>query len=115
MNNMTIIIDESLSIKNTIHIKYCHNLIIKNTSNNNKINKIIIEKCNNITINFQNSLSLVNGIEINKSNKIIIISEKSTSIPLIELFKSTLYIIGSIDSYKDIKINSELSELYNIE
>jgi hypothetical protein len=108
MNNITLDFNESLTIKNSINLKYCHNIKIINKS---KINKIIIEKCNNISIDIK---SLVNGIEINKSNKIIINSKENNMIPIIELYKSSVYIVGPINHYKDIKINSEQSELYNI-
>jgi len=78
------------------------------------INKIIIENCTNLYIEFIN-LKIINNLEINCCNNIFINITKGTIIiPSIELYKSTLYLIGDITLYKDIIILSELSNLYNI-
>lgn len=78
------------------------------------INKIIIENCTSLYIDFDN-LKIMNNIEINNCNNIFInITKKNIIIPSIELYKTTLYLIGNIQIYKDILVLSELSNLYNI-
>jgi hypothetical protein len=78
------------------------------------INKIIIENCTNLYIDFDN-LKIMNNIEINNCDNIFInITKKNIIIPSIELYKTTLYLIGDIKIYKNILILSELSNLYNI-
>lgn len=100
-----------LTADQTLIIKESHNShIILNTT----INKIIIENCNNLYIEFDN-LKIINNIEINNCNNIFInITKKNIIIPSIELYKTTLYLIGDITIYKNILILSELSNLYNI-
>jgi len=94
-------------------------LLIKNSNNshiilNTLINKIIIENCTNLYIDFD-ELKIMNNIEINNCNNIFInITKKNIIIPSIELYKTTLYLIGDINIYKNILILSELSNLYNI-
>jgi hypothetical protein len=94
-------------------------LLIKNSNNshiilNTLINKIIIENCTNLYIDFD-ELKIMNNIEINNCNNIFInITKKNIIIPSIELYKTTLYLIGDINIYKNILILSELSNLYSI-
>jgi hypothetical protein len=94
-------------------------LLIKNSNNshiilNTLINKIIIENTTNLYIDFD-ELKIMNNIEINNCNNIFInITKKNIIIPSIELYKTTLYLIGDINIYKNILILSELSNLYNI-
>jgi len=99
-----------LMANNTLMIKNSHNShIVLDTI----VNKIIIEKCTNLYIDFDN-LKIINNIEINSSENIFINIINPGCVPSIELFKSTVYLIGNIMIYSDIMILSELSNLYNI-
>ena len=98
-----------LDITKTIYIKNCSNLKI---IVNNKINKIIIEKSNKIILSI---CDLISGLEINNSKDILLeYSTEPNNIPVIELDKSTLFLLGSIDNYLHILINSYKSTIYNI-
>ena len=98
-----------LDITKTIYIKNCSNLKI---IVNNKINKIIIEKSNKIILSI---CDLISGLEINNSKDILLeYSTEPNNIPIIELDKSTLFLLGSIDNYLHILINSYKSTIYNI-
>ena len=92
----------------TIHIKKCYNLKIYITL---KINKIIIEKSQKILIN---NNDMICGFEINKSSYILIKPPNNNSIPFIGMYKSTVYLVGSIELFSDVIIHSEISELYNV-
>ena len=96
--------DNTLLIKNSHHSHIILDTIV---------NKIIIENCTNLYIDFDN-LKIINNIEINSSDNIFINIKESGCVPSIELYKSTLYLIGNIILYSDIMILSELSNLYNI-
>lgn len=111
-SNKIIDFDNLLSIGNSLYFKNCSDLqiIIKN-----KINKIIFENSKNIFISVN---SLVSGIEISNSQFILLainnLDKPKKSIPFIELFKSTLFLLGDIDIYKKISISCEMSNLHNV-
>jgi hypothetical protein len=85
-------------------------IIIKNCSNVHftfdKINKIIIINSHNIYVNID---KIMTSIEVNNSHNIFIKGAINCKIPSIELYKSTLYLIGNNKTYKDILIFSEVS------
>lgn len=92
-----------------------HTLLIKNCTNINilvhsKINKIIIVNSKFINLNI---FQLVSGIEIDKST-VLINPEHDFAIPIVELFKSSLYLIGNINIYLDLLILNEYSDVYNV-
>jgi hypothetical protein len=110
-NNDTYDFDNMLSIQNSLYIKNSSNLII---IINNKINKIIVEKSNSIYLIVS---KLITGVEINNSNNIILeIKQPNTYqdpiIPSIELDKSKLILLGSIDKYLSTLVNSYKSEIH---
>ena len=117
IKNKSLDFDEILSLNNSLLIKNCFNIKINIQS---KINKITIENSNQVYISVQ---KLIAGFEISNSkfillslNKFIELNEDSSSfIPCIDLFKSDLYLVGCIDKYKDIKILSELSNVYQVD
>jgi hypothetical protein len=99
----------------TNHLDTTNTIIIKNCSNinifvNSKINKIIVENSHFVNLNIY---QLINGIEINKS-KVIINPMDNYVIPIIELFKSSLYLVGDINIYLNQFVFSEYSDIYNI-
>lgn len=99
---------ENILIKSiSIIIKNCYNvkIIIKS-----KINKIIIEKSNRVLVNIY---KLINGFEISKSDYILI-TTNNKDIPLIDIFKSSVYLIGNIKLYSDIKIICSMSNLFYV-
>ena len=60
---------------------------------------------------------MIIGFEISKSNYILILTNTnnnllSYSIPYIGLFKTSLYLINSIDNFKQTILSSENSEMY---
>jgi hypothetical protein len=93
-----------LESSKAILVKKCNNICINVT---NKINKIIIDKSNNVTINVN---KLISGIEITCSNNVII----NGSIPSIESYKSSVFLYGPIDIYRDVVVSSDKSLLANI-
>lgn len=100
---------ENILIKSiSIIIKNCYNIkiIIKS-----KINKIIIEKSNKILVNIY---KLINGFEISNSNYILI-STNNKDIPSIDMFKSSVYLIGNIKLYSDIKLICSMSNLFYVD
>ncbi len=97
-----------LSTNNSLLIKNCNNLVI---NINNKINKITIENSNKIYIKI---INLIVGFEISKS-KYIIILNINNNIPMINTYKSQLYLVGSIDNYKNTLLINEFSNIYSIE
>ena len=111
INNETYNFDDTLSIQNTLHIKNSSNLIIIIS---NKINKIIVEKSNSIYLTVSN---LIIGLElINSKNIILEVNQNSSNqdiiIPSIELDKSILILLGSIDKYLSTQVNSYKSEIH---
>ena len=60
-----------------------------------------------------NIYQVICGIEINKS-KVIINPMENYLIPIIELFKSAIYLVGDISSYLDLLILSEYSDIFNV-
>ena len=93
-----------------------HSLIIKNCFNvkfiiKSKINKIIVEKSNNLLFIVN---KLICGIEVAYS-KSILISSKNDSIPILDMFKSIIYLFGNLKEYSNVKIISEQSELINLD
>jgi hypothetical protein len=99
---------ENILIKSiSIIIKNCYNvkIIIKS-----KINKIIVEKSNKILVNIY---KLINGFEISNSDYVLI-SNNNKEIPLIDIFKSSVYLIGNIKLYSDIKIICSMSNLFYV-
>jgi hypothetical protein len=97
--------NDHLSSYNSLYIKNCSNLII-NISN--KITKIIIEKSDKIYLQI---CDLIVGIEINSSKNIIL---QVNCIPYIGLYKSTLFLQGSINKYLLTLVESYKSSLYNL-
>lgn len=97
------------------NLKSSHTLFIKNCSNINifvhsKINKIIVENSKFINLNI---FQLVCGIEIAKS--IVFINPVDDFfIPIIEIFKSSLYLIGNINLYLNLLVLNEYSDVYNV-
>jgi hypothetical protein len=62
-----------------------------------------------------NLSSLITGIEIEYSDYIVVeSSELESTIPLIDLYCSMLFLYGDINKYTDIRITSDRSELHNI-
>jgi len=109
-NNNIYNFENTLSIQNSLYIKNSSNLIIIIT---NKINKIIVEKSNTIYLLVSN---LIIGLEITNSNNIILQVNQTSSnqgviIPSIDLDKSTLILLGSIDKYLSTLVNSYKSEI----
>lgn len=117
LENESLNFDDKLSSDKSLLIKNCSNLKLNIQS---KINKITIENSKQIFITVH---KLIVGFEISNSKHILLnldafigSSEDSLSfIPFIELYKSELYLIGNKDKYKDIKISSHSSEIYQIE
>lgn len=113
LKNETLNFDNLLSQTNSLIIKNCSNIkiIIKS-----KINKITVEKSNKLLINMY---KLISGIEVSHSKFILISSDIDTyfnnSIPLIEMFKSTIYLVGNIKLYSNIKIICDKSDLFQID
>ena len=107
INNKTLYFND-INQGTTICIKKCSDLKIHITL---KINKIIIEKSQKILIN---NRDMIGGFEITKSSHILIKPILNTMIPFIGMYKSTVFLVGSIEIFLDIIINSELSELHNI-
>lgn len=108
INNNTFDFNDMLESNKSIYINNCMNIKI---IINNKINKITINKSNNIYLELN---KLIVGIEINKSNNIILSLQHNSTIPLIELFRSQLFLLGMINKYNDIMINAEESQIHNI-
>jgi len=107
---------EKLSSNNSLLIKNCFNIKV---NIKNKINKITIENSNQILITLQ---KLVVGLDISKSKYVLLnldsfigSIDNQSLIPSIELFKSDLYLIGTINKYKDIIISHQSSNLYQID
>lgn len=104
-----------LSKTNSLIIKNCSNIKIILES---KINKINVEKSYGIIIYVY---KLISGIEVTHSKSILIssnINEELTScssIPFIDMFKSSIYLVGSIKLYSNIKIISDHSELFHLD
>ena len=109
LKNQTINFDSILTIQHTLYIKNCYNIKIIIHS---KINKIIIDKSSNI---FTQINYLISGFDINYSQFVFIHSDTFNYIPIIDIYKSSCYLIGNIDKYKYIKIISSFSDLYNID
>lgn len=112
LQNETINFGNLLANNNSLYFKNCFNIKI---ITNSKINKITIEKSSNIFISLN---KLINGIEVAYSNMIFVSSENSDdpkdSIPSLDIYKTTFYLIGSIDYYTGIKVISSKSDLYQI-
>ena len=106
MNNRLLNFDCTLDTNNSLYVKNCNGLTI---IINNKINKITIEKSKSISLVIN---KLVAGLEITHSNNIII--SMLDMIPSIDLFKSRVFLDGSIEMYGDVYITSDKSWLYNI-
>ncbi len=116
LKNETLNFGDILSKNNSLILKKCSNvkIIIKS-----KINKITVEKSNGILISV---CKLITGIEVAYSNCILISSSNDDdittsydSIPFIDIFKSTIYLVGSIKLYSNIKIISDQSDLFHLE
>jgi hypothetical protein len=105
ISNNTIDFENKLSIQNTLYIKNSSNLIIIIS---NKINKIIVEKSNSIYLIVSN---LIIGLEVNNCNNIIVNVNSNDYIPYIELDKTTLFLLGSMNKYLLTLINSYKSEI----
>jgi hypothetical protein len=109
-----IIIKNKYNEENEYNLELDQSLLIKNCTNSkfiitNKINKIIILNSDNIYIKINR---IITSIEITQSNNILI---NGNNVPCIELYKSTVYLLGNIYQYKNILIISELSNLLNIQ
>jgi hypothetical protein len=117
LKNTSLDFDDKLSSNNSLLIKNCLNIKINIQS---KINKITIENSKQVYITVQ---KLIAGFEIVKSKRVLLSlnnfielnEDTSNFIPCIDLFKSDLYLVGCIDKYKDIKISSELSNIYHVD
>jgi len=96
-----------LDLKKTIIIKNCLNLSISVKS---KINKIIVENSQFIKLNI---CGLISGLEITKS-KIILDPFNNFSISIIELYKSSLFLLGDLNLFLNLLIKNEQSDIYNI-
>ncbi len=101
--------DSSLDCSQCIHIKNSSNIRILL---NSKINKIILENSQKIYLDV---CDLIIGVEISKSKSIIINYKENTLIPMIDLYKSSLFLYGALDKYKKQRITCESSDIYNIE
>jgi hypothetical protein len=99
--------ENNLNCSNTLIIKNCLNINIFISS---KINKIIVENSTFVNLNI---FQVISGIEINNS-KVIINPMENYMIPIIELFKSSIYLVGDISMYLDLLILSELSNIFNV-
>ena len=99
--------ENKLNCSNTLFIKNCSNINIFISS---KINKIIVENSTFVNLNI---FQVISGIEINKS-KVIINPMQDYTIPIIELFKSSIYLVGDINKYLDLLILSEYSDIFNV-
>lgn len=108
-NNSFYNYENELSMSHTIIIKNCSKLSIYI---NDKINKVIIENSNDI---FLELAHLIAGLEILKGNNIVLSLIPNYSIGMVEAFKSTIFLYGPINLYRDLKISCELSNIYNIE
>lgn len=113
LKNETLNFDNLLLQTNSLIIKNCSNIKIILKS---KINKITVEKSNKLLIKVY---KLISGIEVSHSKFILISSDIDTyfnnSIPLIEMFKSTIYLVGNIKLYSNIKIICDKSDLFQID
>jgi hypothetical protein len=113
LKNETINFGNLLSKNNSLIIKNCFDVKIILKS---KINKITIEKSNKIYLCVH---KLINGVELSNSKFILLSSENSEdptkTIPFLDIYKSSVYLVGSLDFYSSIKINCSLSELYHLE
>ena len=94
-----------------------HTVLIKNCTNinifvNSKINKIIVINSKFINLNV---FQLVSGIEVDKSIVLVNpIDDNNYLIPIIELFKSTLYLVGNINKYLNFLVLNEFSDIFNV-
>ncbi len=94
-----------------------HTVLIKNCANinifvNSKINKIIVINSKFINLNL---FQLVSGIEVDKSIVLVNpIDDNNYLIPIIELFKSTLYLVGNINKYLNLLVLNEFSDIFNV-
>ncbi len=94
-----------------------HTVLIKNCANinifvNSKINKIIVINSKFINLNL---FQLVSGIEVDKSIVLVNpIDNNNYLIPIIELFKSTLYLVGNINKYLNLLVLNEFSDIFNV-
>jgi|LauGreDrversion4_2_1035121.scaffolds.fasta_scaffold20019_2 hypothetical protein len=94
-----------------------HTVLIKNCTNinifvNSKINKIIVINSKFINLNV---FQLVSGIEVDKSIVLVNpIDDNNYLIPIIELFKSTLYLVGNINKYLNLLVLNEFSDIFNV-
>lgn len=107
-----------LSSNNSLIIKNCYNLKILIKT---KINKITIENSNNIFVQVN---KLINGFEVAYSKYVLISSNnqdfdtelnESIPIPIIDIYKSIIYLVGSIKLYSDIKVICVQSDLFQVE
>ena len=103
-NNDLFDYSSKLSQYESILIKNCNNLKLSI----NVITKITIINSYNIYIHVN---KIITSIEVTNSDYNFI---NGDSIPCIEMYKSTLYLLGDIIKYKDCVIISELSNLLNI-
>jgi hypothetical protein len=103
-------IDCNLEPHDALHIKDTNNSYL---FLHNKFNKLVIDKSNEIYIEID---KIITSVEINNCNNIFIKAKDSgvPFVPCIELFKSSLYLVGDIELYKPILIVAESSSLYNI-
>lgn len=97
----------TLTSSNTILIKNCSNI---NIFVNSKINKIIVENSQFVNLNI---VQLINGLEIVKS-KVILNPPENYFIPIIELFRSSVYLAGDINIFLNQIVLSENSDIFNI-
>jgi hypothetical protein len=99
----------NLELHDALHIKDTNNSYL---FLHNKFNKLVIDKSNEIYIEID---KIITSIEINNCNNVFIKANFNVPfVPCIELFKSSLYLVGDIELYKPILIVAENSFLYNI-
>ena len=109
-------------IKNIINEKKEYNVqidttcYIKNSNKscivfNNKFNKLIIENSNDIYIEIY---KIITSIEINNCNNVFIKINDIIGLPCIEIYKTSIYLIGDIEIYKSTLVISDLSDLYHL-
>ena len=109
IKDKTLDFSEILENNKSLVIKRCSDMIIIVGS---KINKITIQRSQRILLVIN---KLISGIEINNSKYIVLETiENVSTIPVIELFYSTLFLYGPIEKYLNILINADRSEVCNI-
>ncbi len=108
-NNKTLDFTNILDSSKSLILKGCFDLIITVP---NKINKISIVRSKRI---YMKVGSLISGLDIEHSNYVVVeSSELESTIPIIDLYCSMLFLYGDINKYLEIKITSDRSEIHNL-